>query len=135
MTRTSTLFGYATALANLQHRQSEMSDAQARLTSGSLLPADDSSRASRLLLMRKTAFADELLRLADDLGLIVHPTFGVVPKEPKKVEYMAFPRLTALAEAVWTPIDRKDYAGFRARLETHLARLSALDVNVRRPEP
>ena len=56
-------------------------------------------------------------------------------KDPKKVEYMAFPRLTALAEAVWTPIARKDYADYRARLDTHLARLTALDVNFRKPEP
>jgi hexosaminidase len=56
-------------------------------------------------------------------------------KTPKKVEYMAFPRLTALAEAVWTPTALKDYANFRARLDVHLARLSALDVNFRRPEP
>ena len=56
-------------------------------------------------------------------------------KEPKKVEYMAFPRLTALAEAVWTPTDRKSYADFRARLDVHLARLNALDVSYRKPEP
>ena len=34
----------------------------------------------------------------------------------KQVEYMAFPRLTALAEVVWTPVERKDYADFLARL-------------------
>jgi hexosaminidase len=56
-------------------------------------------------------------------------------KDPKKVEYMAFPRLTALAEAVWTPVAQKDYADYRGRLDTHLARLAALDVNFRRPEP
>ena len=56
-------------------------------------------------------------------------------KEPKKVEYMAFPRLTALAEAVWTPPARKDFADYRARLDTHLGRLTALDVNFRKPEP
>ncbi len=50
---------------------------------------------------------------------------------PGRVEYMAFPRLAALAEAVWTPPARKDYAGFLARLETHLARLAILDVNYR----
>ncbi len=56
-------------------------------------------------------------------------------KEPKKVEYMAFPRLTALAEAVWTPTARKDYADYRTRLDVHLRRLGALDVNFRKPEP
>ena len=50
---------------------------------------------------------------------------------PKQVEYMAFPRMSALAEVVWTPKDRKDYAGFLVRLAPHLERLRALDVNHR----
>jgi hexosaminidase len=49
----------------------------------------------------------------------------------KEVEYMAFPRLTALAEVVWTPKDRKNYADYLARLAPHLQRLRALDVNFR----
>ena len=52
-------------------------------------------------------------------------------KDPKKVEYMAFPRLTALAEAVWTPVARKSYEDYLRRLETHLLRLDRLDVNYR----
>jgi hexosaminidase len=54
---------------------------------------------------------------------------------PKQVEYMAFPRLAALAEVVWTPVDRKDYADFMARLEEHLRRLAVLDVAYRPPGP
>ncbi len=50
---------------------------------------------------------------------------------PKAVEYMAFPRLCALAEVVWTPKPRKDYQDFLARLATHLERLAILDVNYR----
>jgi hexosaminidase len=50
---------------------------------------------------------------------------------PKDVEYMAFPRLTALAEVVWTPKERKDYAGYLQRLDADLARLRILDVNFR----
>ncbi len=50
---------------------------------------------------------------------------------PKRVEYMAFPRLTALAEVVWTPKEQKDYAGFLERLRPHLQRLAVLDVSVR----
>jgi hexosaminidase len=50
-------------------------------------------------------------------------------KTPKKVEYMVFPRLSALAEVVWTPRERKDYADFRERLDVHLRRLDALDVS------
>jgi len=52
---------------------------------------------------------------------------------PKNVEYMAFPREAALAEALWTPSDRKDFADFSARLTRHLERLRALDVNFRPP--
>jgi hexosaminidase len=51
--------------------------------------------------------------------------------DPKQAEYMAFPRLCALAEVVWTPRALRDYADFRARLSTHLRRLAILDVNYR----
>jgi hexosaminidase len=50
---------------------------------------------------------------------------------PKQVEYMAFPRLTALAEVLWTTPERKDYRDFLARLSVHLERLAALDVAFR----
>jgi len=50
---------------------------------------------------------------------------------PKSVEFMAFPREAALAEALWTSRGRKDFANFSARLAQHLARLKALDVNYR----
>ena len=53
---------------------------------------------------------------------------------PKNVEYMAFPRAAALAEALWTPANRKNFADLSSRLTTHLARLQALDVNFRRPD-
>jgi hexosaminidase len=51
---------------------------------------------------------------------------------PKNVEYMAFPRECALAEVLWTPKARRDYADFSARLPVELRRLDALDVNYRR---
>jgi hexosaminidase len=51
--------------------------------------------------------------------------------DTRHVEYMAFPRLCALAEATWTPGAAKDYADFTRRLGTHLKRLSILDVNYR----
>jgi hexosaminidase len=49
----------------------------------------------------------------------------------KHVEYMAFPRLCALAEVVWSPKEGKDYAAFLERLDVHLQRLRVLDVNYR----
>ena len=52
-------------------------------------------------------------------------------KTPRQVEYMAFPRLSALAEVVWTERARKDYVSYHARLRTHMRRLRAMSVNAR----
>ena len=51
--------------------------------------------------------------------------------DPKSVEYMAWPRLVALAEVLWSPPETRDLASFKSRLETHLERLAILDVNYR----
>src|SRR3989475_3373036 len=53
--------------------------------------------------------------------------------DPQRMEYMAWPRLVALAEVLWSPRDTRDAAGFAQRLETHLERLRILDVNFYRP--
>ena len=47
---------------------------------------------------------------------------------PEHVQYMAWPRLAALAEVVWSPRELRDLADFRARLVPHLQRLDALGV-------
>jgi len=49
----------------------------------------------------------------------------------KKVEYMAFPRLAAFAEVVWTRREQRNYADFVERIGPHLARFDALDVSFR----
>ncbi|MBX3086509.1 MAG: beta-N-acetylhexosaminidase [Anaerolineae bacterium] len=49
------------------------------------------------------------------------------------LDYMAFPRLLALAEAVWTPSPRASYTEFMARLEVHLERLDRVGINFRKP--
>src|SRR5213595_775494 len=51
--------------------------------------------------------------------------------DPKRAEYMAFPRACALAEVLWTPPEEKSYPDFLARLAIHLVRLGVLDVNYR----
>lgn len=56
-------------------------------------------------------------------------------KGPANVEYMAFPRMLALAEVLWTNPSEKNYADFRLRLGASLARLEAQNVNFRIPEP
>jgi hexosaminidase len=47
-------------------------------------------------------------------------------------EYMAFPRLCALAEVVWSPPGSRNYNDFMRRLQTHSRRLDQLGVNYRR---
>ena len=51
---------------------------------------------------------------------------------PRTVDFFAFPRLCALAEALWSTGER-DYDDFAGRLDEHLARLDAAGVEYRRP--
>ncbi len=50
-----------------------------------------------------------------------------------KVEFRAWPRLSALAEVMWSPREKRDYADFKTRLPALLARFDRLGVNYRRP--
>src|SRR5699024_12212996 len=50
---------------------------------------------------------------------------------PADVEYMAFPRLAALAEAGWTAPERRAAAAPAVRMREHLERLEALGINYR----
>jgi hexosaminidase len=50
-------------------------------------------------------------------------------KTPEKVEYMAFPRVVALSEVVWSSKENKNYPDFIKRLEFYQKRLDKLDVN------
>jgi hexosaminidase len=51
---------------------------------------------------------------------------------PKDVEYMLFPRLSAMSEVLWSAKSRKDYGDFTARMRREEQRLQALDVNFRK---
>lgn len=59
-------------------------------------------------------------------------------KTPARAEYQYFPRLCAFAETVWSPPSAtgsggpsRTFPAFESRLEHHLRRLDALDVNYR----
>ena len=54
---------------------------------------------------------------------------------PEKVEYMAFPRMLALAESLWSTPENKNYGDFSKRLGAHFPRLDKQNVNYRIPEP
>jgi hexosaminidase len=49
-----------------------------------------------------------------------------------QAEYMTFPRLSAMAEVLWSPRDLRDPGSFQKRLKIHLRRLDGLGVNYRR---
>jgi hexosaminidase len=48
------------------------------------------------------------------------------------IEYLAFPRLAAVAELGWSRADARDWEDFKRRLRAHGARWTALGVNYRR---
>lgn len=50
------------------------------------------------------------------------PTFS-------QVEYMALPRMCALAETLWTPQTKKDYANFQLRLKKHAELMDVKKIN------
>jgi hexosaminidase len=52
-------------------------------------------------------------------------------RDAHKVDYMAFPRLCAMAEVVWTAQADRNFDNFMARLPEHLLRLDQREVNYR----
>jgi hexosaminidase len=48
---------------------------------------------------------------------------------PSKVEYMMFPRMTALSEVLWSPKEKRDWKDFERRLPTVLKRLDQQKIN------
>jgi hexosaminidase len=50
-------------------------------------------------------------------------------RTPEKVEYMAYPRATALSEVLWSDPSQKDWYSFWARLQHHFERLDYRGVN------
>lgn len=53
----------------------------------------------------------------------------------RKVEYMILPRMMALSEIAWTPLDKKNYHNFSTiRLPEHLAKLDTSSILYRVPE-
>ena len=52
---------------------------------------------------------------------------------PEQVEYMAFPRTTALAEVLWSPRGSRGYDDFTGRLSTFLEHLKRAGINYRDP--
>ena len=56
-------------------------------------------------------------------------------KTASHIEYMAFPRMLALSEVLWSKKEDRDFADFQRRLNAILPRLDKQGVNYRIPEP
>ena len=103
--------------------QSQNRDAEP-LAAGAFLPLDSVYAFEPIPPQLEPQFAKHILGAQGQL-------WTEYMKTPKQVEYMAFPRLPALAEVVWSPRDRREFTDFSRRLTPHLNRLRMLDVNYR----
>lgn len=56
-------------------------------------------------------------------------------KKPENVEYMMLPRMLALSEVNWSPLEAKNFADFKSRLPNQFVRLDMQKVNYRIPAP
>ena len=53
---------------------------------------------------------------------------------PEHIEYMALPRMSALSEVVWSPIEKRNFEDFESRMRPMYERWTATYVNFRIPE-
>jgi len=64
-----------------------------------------------------------------DIVGVEAPTWSETLRNISAVEYLAIPRLPAIAEVGWTPQAARDWENFRSRLATHEPRWQYLGVN------
>jgi hexosaminidase len=53
-------------------------------------------------------------------------------RTPEQAEYMAVPRMCAMAEVLWSPRNKKDYNDFFLRMVKHTERLDRMGINYRK---
>jgi hexosaminidase len=69
---------------------------------------------------------------ADRILGIEAPIWTETLANMRDVEYMAFPRLAAVADLAWAPAARHDWTAFQSRLAAQSPRWTALGINFRR---
>jgi hexosaminidase len=104
-------------------------------------PAEPGQRWAGVISVQKTYSLDPRpANLPPDLAKQILGVHGCLWSEtlvsPDRPDYMAFPRLCALAEIGWTPQDQRQWPEFWARLcKFHLPRLDAAGNTYRIPLP
>jgi hexosaminidase len=53
-------------------------------------------------------------------------------KNPRKLEYMVFPRISALSEVLWSPKSKKNWVGFVKRMQKQIGRYDLMGINYSR---
>ncbi|MBS2211480.1 family 20 glycosylhydrolase [Carboxylicivirga mesophila] len=56
-------------------------------------------------------------------------------RSEKYFDYLTFPRMAALSEAVWTPVENKEWGDFQRRMAFHYPRLDQAGYGYRVPQP
>lgn len=122
MMRTSTMNSYATALANLQRRQSEMSDAQSRLTSGLRVmhASDDPTAAARAERARALMQRSDSTQRAVDASRNSMTLTEAALADAGELLQQARELVTAAGNASYTDAERADVANQLAEIRKQL---------------
>lgn len=122
MMRTSSLNSYATALANLQRRQSEMSDAQARLTSGLRVrhASDDPTAAARAERARALTQRAESTQRAVDASRNSMTLTESALADAGELLQQARELITSAGNASYSDAERADVANQLAEIRKQL---------------
>jgi flagellar hook-associated protein 3 FlgL len=122
MMRTSTLTSYATALANLQRRQSEMGDAQARLTSGLRVmhASDDPTAAARAERARALMQRSDSTQRAVDASRNSMTLTESALSDAGELLQQARELITAAGNASYSDAERADVANQLAEIRKQL---------------
>lgn len=88
--------------------------------------------AKNILGANGCVWTDQFLHRADVLA--DKPGAGTTASEAY-VDYLSLPRMAALAEVTWTPLEQRNYDDFRCRMKTHYLRYEAAGYQFRMPTP
>ncbi len=91
----------------------------------------DEKYRSQVLGGHATLWSDQFIH-----GTILQEIIPINENRSEKYfDYLTFPRMAALAEACWTPVENKEWSDFEKRMFTHYQRLDQAGYGYRVPQP
>lgn len=96
-----------------------------------LVPGLDEKYRKQVLGASATLWADQFIHgtILQEIGPLNEN------RSEKYFDYLTFPRLSGLAEVVWTPLTRQNWENFENRLSTHYLRYQNAGYGFRLPQP